>query len=235
MTAPANKNEIPVPNPQFTADKRVAEHPDNSLVKRAKAWAPRGAAEELAATAARYAIRVIDRITGYAYTADELVSHKKSPVAAALVEAGSTFGVPISLTSDESSFGDPVHLLNISTSKIGAVPLRGVSTGSATLGAVIGYNSAVGGICFKADIQAGTGFQATASGADQKCFSFTTDGGEFTLKGDGSWTMGATVASNLRTALGIPDYADLAAANAALDVGDVYYDTGAGKLRVATA
>lgn len=38
-----------------------------------------------------------------------------------------------------------------------------------------------------------------------------------------------------RAALGIPNYDNLAAANAALNVGDVYYDTALGKLRTATA
>lgn len=37
------------------------------------------------------------------------------------------------------------------------------------------------------------------------------------------------------TDLGVAAYADLAAANAALDIGDVYWDTGAARLRVATA
>jgi hypothetical protein len=43
-----------------------------------------------------------------------------------------------------------------------------------------------------------------------------------------------TLAATL-TLLGLPTYADLAAANAALDVGDLYYDLSASKLKIATA
>jgi hypothetical protein len=47
---------------------------------------------------------------------------------------------------------------------------------------------------------------------------------------------GGTVdAPTIVTALGIPTYASLAAANAALNVGDIYYDSTALKLQIATA
>lgn len=46
---------------------------------------------------------------------------------------------------------------------------------------------------------------------------------------------GSTTITGARTALGIPTYADLTAANAALNAGDIYFDTALGKLRSATA
>ena len=47
---------------------------------------------------------------------------------------------------------------------------------------------------------------------------------------------GGTVdAPTIVSALGIPTYASLAAANAALNVGDIYYDSTALKLQIATA
>lgn len=46
--------------------------------------------------------------------------------------------------------------------------------------------------------------------------------------------MAATL-TNLLAALGIPTYADLTAANAALNAGDIYFDTALGVLRSATA
>jgi len=45
----------------------------------------------------------------------------------------------------------------------------------------------------------------------------------------------STAAASMRTALGIPTYADLTEANAALNSGDIYFDTALGVLRSATA
>jgi hypothetical protein len=58
-----------------------------------------------------------------------------------------------------------------------------------------------------------------------------------TTGGTRSWiTPSGTVdAPTIVTALGIPTYASLAAANAALNVGDIYYDSTALKLQIATA
>lgn len=46
---------------------------------------------------------------------------------------------------------------------------------------------------------------------------------------------GQNTLASARAALGIPTYADLTAANVALNAGDIYYDTALGKVRAATA
>lgn len=70
MSAPANPQDFPNPSATFRG---TAQRANPIAQKLAKAWQPAGTAlEGLLSTLCRYALRVIDRETGEAYSADQL-------------------------------------------------------------------------------------------------------------------------------------------------------------------
>lgn len=73
MSAPSNRQEVPVPHRDWAGQSEVDAPAGRSIAKRARLWRPlRTILEPLACTLARYALRVIDRNTGIPYSADEL-------------------------------------------------------------------------------------------------------------------------------------------------------------------
>lgn len=74
--------------------------------------------------------------------------------------------------------------------------------------------------------------QSTAGIPDS--LSFGSGATEFALSSGGT-TIGATARTTFLAALGIPTYADLAAANVDLALGQIYFDTSLGTLNTATA
>jgi hypothetical protein len=79
------------------------------------------------------------------------------------------------------------------------------------------------------------------SGADQTVSANVTFSNQLNISGDIVFKSGMTFSFegtsllDLREVLGINTYADLTAANAALNAGDIYYDTALGRIRSATA
>ena len=70
MSTPTNPQDFPQPAAAWTGAAQRANPVSHRL---AKAWQPRGTAmENLLSTLSRYALRLIDRVTGEAYSADQL-------------------------------------------------------------------------------------------------------------------------------------------------------------------
>jgi hypothetical protein len=75
MSAPSNRQEVPVPHPDWSGQNEIDAAPGKTIAKRARLWRPlRTILEPLACTLARYAHRLIDRTTGIPYSADELMT-----------------------------------------------------------------------------------------------------------------------------------------------------------------
>lgn len=85
------------------------------------------------------------------------------------------------------------------------------------------------------DYSVGSVWADTAGNETYRCVD-ATEGAAVWIEStfDGA-EVAALIGAITITDLGVAAYADLAAANAALDIGDVYWDTGAARLRVATA
>lgn len=134
--------------------------------------------------------------------------------------------------------GDIAYGLFVSgdaTSAVGSY--IGLSSGTA-----IGHRAILTGL-------SAIGFSATVSGGFSKAVTLfqTNSSGSliemtgassvlhFKITGAGAVTLSAASKTSFLAALGIPTYADLTAANAALNAGDIYFDTALGVLRSATA
>ncbi len=74
MSRQLNFQEIPDPDTTVAGRNHPESSSPQSLTKQARLWMPRGAKETPVATLGRFAVRLIDRLTGKAYSADELVS-----------------------------------------------------------------------------------------------------------------------------------------------------------------
>jgi hypothetical protein len=69
-----NAPQLPFPHPNNAGRNLQESRPAESFEKRAKLWRPKDVPNEnLTATASRFALQLIDRTTGRAYSADELV------------------------------------------------------------------------------------------------------------------------------------------------------------------
>lgn len=97
MSAPQNPQDFPQPSSAFAGSATRANPVSKKL---AKAWQPKGTSlENLLATLSRYALRVIDRRTGEAYSADELadggLAAASSITHGRLAVAGGVLAIPI--------------------------------------------------------------------------------------------------------------------------------------------
>lgn len=115
----------------------------------------------------------------------------------------------------------------------------GFSATASSGSAIIARANAAGAAALSGTADLANGYAVAANTAATGayaiyCYDYT-NGEIFSIKGSGAVVLGATVKTNLLAALGIPTYADLTAANAALNAGDIYFDTALGVLRSATA
>jgi hypothetical protein len=154
------------------------------------------------------ALKLRDAITGRAFSADELASDPDSPVKTALDgKAASSHTHPSSEISDAFVGG----------------------AGTFTAGAMT-----------KTDSNGGLGATRLIAyvfdyGADEPLLRLGCEstGTLFEINTQ-SVTINPGIASLIRGALGIPTYANLTAANSALNAGDIYFDLALGVLRAAT-
>lgn len=69
-------SQFPEPHPSVAGDRHTENRP-GLIARLARLWRPQGAKEQELSTLSRFAGRVIDRTTGRAYSADELVDFIK--------------------------------------------------------------------------------------------------------------------------------------------------------------
>lgn len=96
MSAPQNPQDFPQPSAEFAG---TAQRANPVAQKLARSWQPKGTnLENLLATLSRYALRVIDRTSGNAYSADELadggLAAASSITHGRLAVAGGTLAIP---------------------------------------------------------------------------------------------------------------------------------------------
>lgn len=123
MAAPSNNQEAPAPDATWKQGHDVDAAPRNSLVKKARLWRPAGQVlEAAAATLGRYALRLIDRATGRAFSADELATDENSPLKAAQLRE-------ITGTTHTLSSADNGRLLRFTNAAGCAVTLPAIAAG----------------------------------------------------------------------------------------------------------
>jgi hypothetical protein len=91
------------------------------------------------------------------------------------------------------------------------------------------------GVAASSSTAAGKALTATADNGGQAIQLGSTSTVHLAISGAGGVVASSTFAENMRSALGIPSYADETAANSALNSGDLYFDEALGVCRLATA
>ena len=90
-----SKNQIPDPHVDFAGRNNLDSSGKNSFRRKAKLFAPENTnMEEMVSTVSRYALRLIDRVTGKAYSADELQEKITAAATVGTATIVAALGVP---------------------------------------------------------------------------------------------------------------------------------------------
>lgn len=152
--------------------------------------------------------------------------------AAARTTLGLSAAATLSTSTGGNGLADNGKIVIFNTNG-GIIALSNTSSGVALTGETTGLVGT--GVHAKSSTAAGKALLATADNGGQALSVGNTSTIHLSVSGNGDFVTSATLATSIRAALGIPTYADLTAANAALNAGDIYFDSSLSVLRAATA
>jgi hypothetical protein len=174
--------QLPTPHPDNAGRSLVERIASSSFARIAKLWTPTGANETPSTSVSRYALQLIDRLTGKAYSADEIAANNTNVVAA--LAAGSPAAVTALSTitdTDETT----INLVAADSGKI----LRCTSGSAVTVNMP---STDPGGNFSVAVIRAGTGSVTfAANGKTLNSYS-----GALAIAGQHAWASLIRVAAN---------------------------------------